>query len=235
MWEENELKTSWELPNAKLLALLATYIVLLCLTVCFANNITSMMGMTLPGGIYVFPVSFIICDIVSEVYGFPIARLFIWFGMISELIFAFLSQALIAIPHPDTFIHAQAYHTVFSPTVRYVFSGMVGFFSGEFLNVYILSKWKIRVKGRYFVIRSVMTTAIGQAVLSIVVDYLAFAGKMPTSELISMMYAGWKVKMIYSLFFVLPAWYIVSYIKKTDKIDVYDVNTNFNPFRFKLS
>ncbi len=220
-------------PFNKLSLLLAFYIVLLCLTVCFANNFITVFGRTLPGGIYVFPLSFIICDIVSEVYGYSVGRIFIWIGIIAELIFASIAQGLSALPHPATFEHGLAYQTVFDPTLRYVFSGMAGFLFGEFLNIYILTKWKIRAAGKYYIIRSICTTAIGQALLSIIVDCLAFYGKMSNHHLIGMMLSGWAIKMIYTLVFITPAWLLVRYLKKHEKIDVYDIDTNFNPFSWK--
>ncbi|MBM7074654.1 queuosine precursor transporter [Shewanella sp. 202IG2-18] len=215
-----------------LLLLQAAYLSILCLTVCFANYFIKVFGMTLPGGIFVFPVSFIICDIVVEVYGYSTAKIFVWLGIIVELFFAFTSQWITALPNPDVFVHAQAYDTVFEPTVRYVFSGMAGFFCGEFMNAYLLSTTKIWLQGKHFIIPSVCTTAFGQGLLSIVVDYLAFSGKMSNTALVKMMFGGWKIKMAYSLLFVIPAWFIVRYIKKKDNIDVYDTNVNYNPFWF---
>ncbi|WP_218938222.1 queuosine precursor transporter [Parashewanella tropica] len=226
------VKSQEVIPHKKVLMLLALYLAILCLTVCFANNFILVFNMTLPGGIFVFPISFIICDVVNEVYGYSTARLFIWIGIIVELIFAYTSQAIISLPNPETFLHGAAYTTVFEPTVRYVFSGMAGFFCGEFLNNYVLSKTKIWLRGKHFIVRSVCTTAIGQGLLSIVVDSLAFGGKLSNANLVKMMIAGWKIKMAYSLIFVIPAWFVVKYIKKHDKVDVYDTNTNFNPFRF---
>ncbi len=216
---------------SKLSFLLAAYVVLLCLTVCFANNINDIAGMTLPGGILVFPASFIICDIVGEVYGYSVARRFIWIGILAELLFAGIAELLIILPHPGFFEHELAYQTVFSPTLRYVLSGIAGFFFGEFLNIYILAKWKIKVSGKYFVVRSICTTAIGQALLSIIVDLLAFYGKMSNGDLGWMMISGWAIKMAYSLLFVLPAWFLVQYLKRHEKIDFLDTDTNFNPFK----
>ena len=214
-----------------LLFLLAFYIVLLCTTVSFANDFDDVFGLILPGGIYVFPLTFIICDIVSEVYGYNVGRIFIWIGIVSEFLFTGISELIILVPHPDFFTHGSDYTVVFSPTMRYVISGMTGLLVGEFLNIYILAKWKIKLEGRLFIIRSVCTTALGQALLSIVVDTLAFSGKMNIPDLLWMMLCGWNVKMLYTLFFVLPAWLIVRYLKHKDKIDFYDIKTNFNPFK----
>jgi len=215
----------------RLLFLFAVYIVFLCITVSFANDFNDIFGLILPGGIYVFPLTFIICDIVSEVYGYSVARTFIWLGIFSEFTFALISEFIILMPHPDFFTHGPDYETVFSPTMRYVLSGMVGFIVGEFLNIYLIAKWKIKLKGKLFIIRSVCTTALGQALLSIIVDTLAFGGKMSTPNLLWMMFSGWSIKMLYSFVFVVPAWIIVRYLKRKEGIDYYDTKTNFNPFK----
>ncbi|MCL1077596.1 VUT family protein [Parashewanella spongiae] len=234
MWQQSipEEKITPQVKVNILSLLMSAYVLLLCLTVCFANFFITVFGMTLPGGIFVFPITFIICDVVGEVYGFSVARMFIWVGMISKLLFSSFAVLSLKSPHPEFFQHAAAYDTVFSPTLRYVISGMAGFFFGEFLNLYILSKWKIKVSGQFFALRSFCTTAIGQAILSIIVDFLAFYGKMTHSQLAWMMFSGWTVKMAYSLFFIMPAWMLVKHLKEHYKIDVFDVNTNFNPFRF---
>ena len=217
--------------NKKLLFMLSFYIVMLCLTVSFANNFIKVGSMTLPGGIFVFPLTFVVCDVIGEVYGYAMARTFIWAGIGAELIFSGVSELIILIPHPDFFTYGEAYRAVFQPTMRYVLSGLAGLFLGEFLNIYVLSRWKIAWKGKWFIVRSVCTTALGQMLLSIVVDHLAFYGKMTQPQLFAMIFSGWKIKMLYSLCFVIPASVLVRYLKSTDKIDHYDFGENYNPFK----
>ena len=213
---------------------LGIYLTFMLATVCLANKLTIVSGWVLPGGIFVFPFTFGICDIVGEVYGYAYPRLFIWVGVLSEFLF---SLVLIAVSHttaPEYFKHPEAYQIVFDPTFRYVVSGLIALLIGEFINVYLLAKWKVALRGKFFIFRSLLSTAIGQACLTIIVDILNYTGKMPTDDLISMMISGYSWKMVVAVLLIVPAWMIVKYLKKAENIDHYDVNTNFNPFILSL-
>lgn len=215
--------------------LLAIFITCQLATVCLANCFIKIGPLLEPGGIFVFPLIFPILDIVGEVYGYSYPRTFIWLGLVCSLIFASLVTLISYMPHPGYFKDAAAYQTVFEPTLRYVISGFFAAFLGEFLNIYLLAKWKITFKGRYFIPRSIVSTAIGQIVLSIVVDFMAFSGKMPLESLIGMIFAGWLWKMSYELILVVPSWFVVAKLKKLEKVDFYDKNTNFSPFNLSFN
>lgn len=212
---------------------LGLYVTFMLATVCLANKLMLVGGVLLPGGIFVFPLTFIICDIMGEVYGYAYPRLFIWVGVVAEFIF---SIVLIAVSHtasPLYFKDAAAYQTVFDPTIRYVFSGLIALLVGEFVNIYLLAKWKIILRGRLYVLRSLIAAALGQACLTIIVDLLNYTGKVPFFDVIAMMYSGYLYKMIYAVLLVFPAWMLVRHLKKSEAIDYYDINTNFNPFTLK--
>ena len=213
---------------------LGVYLTCMLSTVCLANKLTVLGSWVLPGGIFVFPFTFVICDIVGEVYGYAYPRLFIWVGVLSEFLF---SLVLIAVSHtaaPDYLKSPEAYQQVFDPTFRYVISGLVGLLASEFINVYLLAKCKIALKGKFFIMRSLLSTALGQASLTIIVDILNYTGKMPTVDLISMMISGYSWKMCFAALFVFPAWVIVRLLKKVEGIDHFDIHTNFNPFILSL-
>jgi uncharacterized PurR-regulated membrane protein YhhQ (DUF165 family) len=127
-----------------------------------------------------------------------------------------------------------AYPTVFDPTIRYVGSGLAGLLVGELANVYLLAKWKIYFKGKFFVLRSLFSTALGQALLTIIVDTLNYLGKMSDHSLGWMMFCGYFWKMSAALLMAFPAWLLVRFLKKVEHVDHYDTHTNFNPFIFSL-
>jgi uncharacterized integral membrane protein (TIGR00697 family) len=191
--------------------------------------------MLVPGGIFVFPITFCICDIVGEVYGYAYPRLFIWIGILAELIFSLLIITVSHLPSPEFFTQAEAYQIVFNPTLRYVGSGLIGLLVGEFTNVYLLAKWKIFLRGKFFIFRSLVSTAFGQALLTIIVDVLNYFGKLNDSSLLWMMFCGYLWKMCFAVLMVFPAWLLVKFLKKVENIDYYDFNTNFNPFAFNLN
>ncbi len=213
---------------------LGLHLTFLLSTVCLASRITLVGVMLEPGGIFTFPLTFSICNIVGEVYGYAYPRLFIWIGVMSEFVFAAVVTSVAHLPAPDFFKHPTAYQIVFDPTMRYVCAGLAGLLVGEFINVYLLTKWKIFCGGKFFVLRSLASTALGQACLTIVVDLLNYTGKLGANELIWMMLCGYFWKMCFALIMVIPSWLIVKRLKKAENVDHYDVNTNFNPFVLTL-
>lgn len=188
-----------------------------------------------PGGIFVFPITFSICDIVGEVYGYAYPRLFIWIGVIAEFIFSLVVISVSHLPAPVFFEHAASYQVVFDPTLRYVGAGLLGLLIGEFANVYLLAKWKVILKGRFFIFRSIVSTAFGQALLTIVVDILNYAGKISSGGLGWMMLCGYFWKLCCASLMAFPAWLLVRYLKKVENVDYYDIGTNFNPFILKIN
>ena len=204
-------------------------------TVCLASRITQIGSMLVPGGIFVFPMTFCICDIVGEVYGYAYPRLFIWIGVLAEFLFSLILITVSHLPAPEFFNQAEAYQIVFDPTLRYVGSGLMGLLVGELTNVYLLAKWKISLRGKFFIFRSLLSTAFGQAFLTIIVDTLNYFGKLPDHNLGWMMLCGFFWKMCCALIMVFPAWLLVRYLKTVEHVDHYDINTNFNPFIVSLN
>lgn len=214
---------------------LGLYLTFLLSTVCLASRLTLIGSMLEPGGIFVFPLTFSICDIVGEVYGYAYPRLFIWIGVFAEFIFSLILITVSHLPAPDFFTQVDAYQLVFDPTLRYVGAGLVGLLIGEFANVYMLAKWKIMLKGRFFIFRCFFSTAFGQACLTIIVDTLNYYGKLSHTGLGWMMVCGYFWKMCCALIMVYPTWLLVKYLKKIEKVDCFDIHTNFNPFTIRLS
>ncbi len=214
---------------------LGLYVTFLLSTVSLASRLTTVGSMLVPGGIFVFPLTFSICDIVGEVYGYAYPRLFIWVGILTEFIFSMITIQVSHMAAPEFFDRATAYQIVFDPTLRYVGSGLIGLLIGELANVYLLSKWKIIFKGKYFIFRSLLSTAFGQALLTFIVDILNYFGTVTHHHLGWMMVCGYLWKMGFAVIMVFPAWLTVRYLKKVEDVDYYDINTNFNPFRFNLN
>lgn len=214
---------------------LGIYLTFLISTVCLANRVLLLGSLLEPGGIFVFPLTFTICDIVGEVYGYAYPRLFIWIGVLAELLFSLIVIFVSHLPAAPFVEHADAYQQVFDPTLRYVLSGVVALLVGEFVNIYLLAKWKIRSKGKFFKLRSLASTALGQACLTIIVDLLNYSGKLSNDGLEWMMVCGYLWKMSCAFLMIFPAWLLVKYLKKAERVDYYDVNTNFNPFIFGLN
>lgn len=185
-----------------------------------------------PGGIFIFPFVFVILDIITETYGPSASRSLILIGFACEFILSFSGIAVAHMAFPDYFTaeHASAYQIVFDSTMWYVVSSFVAALAGELINNYYIFKWKLKYNGRWFLVRSILSIAIGQAVLTIMVDLLAFGHKYPLYELTLMMFHGYSWKMLFTLVMVIPSWLIVRYLKRIGIDSFESSKVDINPF-----
>jgi uncharacterized PurR-regulated membrane protein YhhQ (DUF165 family) len=112
-------------------------------------------------------------------------------------------------------------------------SGTLGLLVSSFVNIYLVSKWKILVKGRFFWLRSLGASAAGELCLSIIGFSIAFYGKIPYLNIVKLIFAAWLFKSAFTLVGIAPASFIANFLKKFEGIDVFDYTTNFNPFVLK--
>lgn len=184
----------------------------------------------LPGAPLIFPLTYIIGDIAAEVYGYSVAKKIIWVTLICELFFAITIKLIIHLPSPVFWQQQQAYNEVVDPILRFVLAGILAVISSSFINIYIISKWKILMKGRHFWLRSLGSSAIGGFILVLVTILLGFSGNIRWSKLVDMVFSVYSVEIVYSLLGVWPASIITGFLKLEEHHDVYDTETNFNPF-----
>jgi len=188
-----------------------------------------------PGAIFLFPLSYVVADIIAEVYGYRIARQIVWFALFSGFIFCVGVYFVALLPAPAYWHKQESYNIVFSPIIRAYFATTIASLAGNFANIYFISKWKVLAYGKYFWLRSLSSTAIGELIFSVVGGTCAYAGVVPWSKIVFLMLDGYLFKMAYALAAVWPAVVIVYFIKKSEKIDVYDADISYNPFRLSAN
>ena len=139
---------------------------------------------TLPGigpwpfgaGILFFPLSYVLGDVLTEVYGFARARRCIWAGFAAMVFMAFMSWVVVALPPDPNWKGQAAYEAVFGQVPRIVLASIVAFWAGEFVNSFVLAKMKVWTQGRHLWTRTIGSTLAGQAVDSAIFYPLAFWG-----------------------------------------------------------
>jgi len=100
-----------------------------------------------------------------------------------------------------------------------------------FINSFLISKWKILIRGRYFGLRSIGASFFGDLVYAILICPIVFWGTLPTAKILITMVASFSLKVLYSFFLAYPAVWVANFIKLKEKIDVYDYRVNYNPFK----
>ena len=131
------------------------------------------------------PLWFIGGDIITEVYGFKVARQMLWVGIFCQFLFTILCVLFIEIKSPASWKHENDYNFVFNGLLRFDFSVLIGTLVSGYLNISLLSKWKFLLKGKYFWLRSIGSSGIGEVLYTFMVSYFVFYGTMSLDELIS--------------------------------------------------
>ncbi len=195
---------------------------------------------TLPGGtewsfgagVLFFPVSYIIGDVLTEVYGYARARRVIWTGFAALLFMAFMAWAVVSLPAADGWDGQDAYEQVFGNTWRIVAASMIAFWAGEFANSYVLAKMKIWTKGKALWTRTIGSTVVGQGLDSLIFYPLAFYGLAgwPPELLWQVVISQWLIKTAWEAILTPLTYFAVGWLKREEGIDIFDTDTNFSPF-----
>lgn len=184
---------------------------------------------TLPAGIIIFPLSYILGDVLTEVYGYKKARSVIWLGFLCNMVAvaAFWIGGLL--PSAPSFQAQEAYQLILGSTPRFLLASFIAYTAGEFSNSYVLAKMKIATKGKWLWTRTIGSTIIGQGIDSVIALSIAFAGVLPSQVLVTMILSHWLAKTVYETAVTPLTYMVVGYFKRKENSDVYDYTTNFNP------
>lgn len=199
-----------------------------------AFKMINFKNFALPGPPFIFPMSYVIGAIISEVYGSNMSKKIIWLTLACQLMYALSVALIIRIPSHGSPMIETAYDTVFGKIHFFVISGTFAVLSSSFVNVYLIAKSKILLNGKYFFVRNIFSTAIGGFILVFVIVstvYLQTIGYKKSIALFAYIYA---FEFLYTTCLAFPAWIICGLLKKYEKIDVYDYNVKFNPFNFNI-
>ncbi|MCK4331059.1 MAG: queuosine precursor transporter [Dehalococcoidia bacterium] len=191
----------------------------------------SIGNLVLPAAIIIFPLSYIIGDILTEVYGYQQARRIIWLGFLCNLIAVVAIWVGKILPSAPVFEAQSAYERILGSTPRFLLASFVAYLAGEFANSFVLAKMKIRTRGRWLWMRTIGSTLVGQGIDTLIVLTIAFAGVLPLSVLGNMILSHWLVKTAYEAVATPLTYGVVGYLKRKEGIDVYDYGVDFNPFR----
>lgn len=214
--------------------------ILFCVCLIAANILEtkqiSVLGISLTGGLIVFPISYIINDCVCEVWGFQKARLLIWTGFAMNFFFVAMGALCDWIPGAPYWTNEAGFHAIFGLAPRVAAASFVAFIVGSFANAYVMSKMKIRDKGRNFSLRAILSTIVGESFDSVIFFPLALGGVVPTDELPKLMLWQVLLKTVYEVIALPITIRIVKALKEHEGEDTYDTDVNYSIWKiFALS
>lgn len=184
-------------------------------------------------GVLFFPLSYVIGDILTEVYGYARARRVVWSGFGAMVFMAFMAWVVVGLPPADGWQGQGAYESVFGQTPRIVLASIVAFWAGEFVNAYVMARMKIMTAGKHLWTRTIGSTVVGQGVDSLIFYPVAFLGIWPTSLVLTIMVTNLGLKVLWEALLTPVTYKVVGMLKKAEREDYYDTETNFTPFSIK--
>ena len=191
---------------------------------------SSLAGYTFGAGILFFPLSYVIGDVLTEVYGYARARRVIWTGLAALIFMAFMSWAVVAIPPAESWDGQAAYEQVFGQVPRIVLASITAFWVGEFVNSYVLAKMKLWTQGKALWTRTIGSTVIGQAADSVLFYPIAFLGVWETQDVVAVMITNWAMKVAWEILLTPVTYTVVGFLKRREGVEVFDTGTDFSPF-----
>ncbi|MCE9633721.1 MAG: queuosine precursor transporter [Methylophilales bacterium] len=222
------------------LVMVAFVTVLVCSNLIGPGKVTQIslpiLGvLTFGAGIMFFPISFIFGDILTEVYGYASSRRVIWAGFTALTFASFMAWVIVTLPAAPFWHDQAAYNSVYGSTWRIALASLVAFWSGEFVNSYVLAKMKMMTQGRWLWTRTIGSTIFGEAVDSMLFFPLAFygSGDFPDDQMPMIVLAQFLAKVGVEVLFTPVTYKIVAWLKSAEHEDYYDYNTDFNPFALK--
>ena len=208
--------------------------ILLCSNIIGAEKVVNVWGFSFGAGILFFPISYFFNDILTEVYGYARSRKVVWAGFAALGFASFMAWVVVTLPPAVGWVHQEAYVIVFGQTPRIVVASLLAFFSGEFVNSYVLAKMKIFTTGKFLWIRTIGSTVAGEAMDSIIFYPIAFYGFWPNDLMITVMLTNYVLKVSWEVVATPLTYKVVGFLKRKENEDYYDRDTNFTPFSIEV-
>jgi len=214
-------------------------VILICSNLIGASKVGSVelpgLGLvTFGAGILFFPLSYVLGDVLTEVYGYARARRVVWVGFAAAVFAGLMAAFVVAVPPAPGWGGQEALAAVLGQVPRIFAASVAAFWAGEFANAYVLARMKVWTKGRYLWTRTIGSTVVGQAVDSLIFYPVAFLGVWDTQLVLTVMVTNYLVKVAWEALLTPVTYQIVGFMKQREAIDVYDLDTDFTPFRTRV-
>ena len=216
--------------SAAFTAVGALFVTVLITANIVAVKLIDVGGFVLSAAIVIFPVSYIVGDVLTEVYGYARARRIIWLGFGCNLIAALAIMLAGALPPAPFWAENQkAYDAILGVAPRVLIASFAAYLVGEFANSMVLARMKVATEGRHLWARTIGSTIIGEGLDSFVFVSVAFTGIMPPDVLHMTIVNQWLAKTVYEAIATPLTYVVVNWLKRIEGLDVYDRDTSFNP------
>ena len=203
------------------------YILLLVLTGIGLHKTLYIGGLHIQVSTLILPFAFVLCDVITEVYGYRIGRQLVLSVIPATVLYQLGLLFVVDVPGYSG-IFGHAYHVLFDSTQLVGFLGDAGIVVGFYLNTYFLTKWRILTKGRYFWLRSVGSSCIGEIIqIMIGLVGIVWAGYWQHNDIYHWFLIVLITRLVIIAVMAAPATLLVRWLKRFEK-----VADDYSPIRF---
>lgn len=208
----------------------AAFVAVLIISNIASTKIVALGALAFDGGTLLFPLAYIFGDVLTEVYGYKRSRRVIWIGF-GLLVLSAVTLAVVDwLPGVGEASNADAFRAVLGQTPRIVAASLVAYFAGEFTNSYVLARLKVQTEGRWLWLRTIGSTLVGEGVDTAIFLVVAFLGVLPNDLLWTVFWSNYVFKVGVEVVFTPVTYGVVNFLKRAEREDYYDRDTDFNPF-----
>jgi uncharacterized integral membrane protein (TIGR00697 family) len=210
--------------------LINTFVVVLMISNLVGPKIVALGPFRISGAQLLFPVTYIFGDIFTEVYGYAASRRAIWTGFLASALLSVMGMITVALPPAPGWHDQEAFAKIFGFVPRMVVASLIAYWCGEFSNAFVMARMKVLTEGKRLWMRTIGSTVVGQAVDTAVVMVLAFGGSLDASTIVNLILSGYLGKVIYEIVATPLTYAVVNALKRSEGVEVFDKQTDFNPF-----
>ena len=213
---------------------IAAFVFCLLISNLTATKLVTVGPLILDGGALLFPIVYIFGDILTEVYGYRYARRAIWAGFFGMILATVCFAIVGMMPYPAEYQNQGAYEAVLGFFPRIVLASLVAYLVGEFLNAFVLARLKVKTNGEKLWLRLIGSTVVGGLFDTIIFCLIAFGGILTGLDMLNYILVGWLFKTAVEVVLLPVTYRVVGALKKAEKVDTYDKQTDFTPFSVSL-
>jgi uncharacterized integral membrane protein (TIGR00697 family) len=216
--------------------LILTYSMITALSNWFDVRLVKLFGVNIDSGALIYPLSFLVSDMITEVYGYKHARRTIWAAFLFNIFFIIFGKLVTHLPSPNFAIEDnKAFDELLSLNSLIVIAYFIAYLVSEPINSYVIAKLKLIFKGNFMGLRFIVSTIFATIIYGTIFMAIAFSSQYDTKDLLKLILDGWIVKSLIEILGLPIFIRLTKRLKRTEKIDIYDFDTNFNPFSLNTS
>lgn len=198
-----------------------------------AGKIIMVGGFTVSATIIYFPFTYIISDLLTEVYGYAKARSVLWIVLFCSMTAGLVYSLVVALPPAPGFNGNDAFKTVLGQVPLNLFGSWIAMMVGGIVNDYIMAKMKLITKGKYLWTRTISSTIAGEGIDTLLFYFIALYAVIPSGMFLTSVLSGWFLKVGVEVVMTPVTYWVVDRLKKVEQEDYFDTDTDFNPLIIK--